>query len=592
MVRARRALSFAFCIFVAAVAAKLAADMALTEGAYWPDVFRILFLTLNTAWIAWGVAVAFNGLLSVPRHAPTVDGSDLSDVKTAILVPVYNEDPVKTFSNVAAMAQSLSSVSANRMFDFVILSDTNDALVARREEFWFARFRAECAGEIDVYYRRRPENIGKKAGNIADFIRTSGAVYDYLAILDADSLMDGATLVEMVRRMQAEPRLGLLQSLPAIVHARTLFGRAIQFSAAYFSPVHARGLAELQGGEGLFWGHNAIVRTRAFAQSCGLPRLSGNPPFGGHVLSHDFVEAALLARNGWLVRLDPDLAASYEEGPENILDYAKRDRRWCQGNLQHARLLAAPGFRPWSRFFFLQGIMAYLASPFWALFLLATILTHMMANAPNYFSPAGLPVFPSTENLQALALLTGVMGLLIGPKLVCVLVGALDGSNRAFGGTGRVAASVLVEIALSTLLAPVMLLYQTRSVAQVLFGIDGGWPATDRSADSIAAGAAWRASWWICVAGAMALSATWWLAPDILGWIALVTVPAILSPLIVRLTSMPSTGALAGRLGVLRTPGEIAPSPVVRIQEAVYSSWRTDAAGAPRTTSRAAIPES
>src|SRR5690606_25094182 len=172
--------------------------------------------------------------------------------------------------------------------------------------------------------RRREQNVGKKAGNIADFIRTSGARYEFLVILDADSLMAGQTILTMTLRMKAAPRLGLLQTLPRIIAARSWFGRAVQFAASYYSPAFARGVAGTQGREGPFWGHNAAVRTRAFAESCGLPALSGKPPFGGHILSHDYVEAALLARAGWIVRLDPDLEGSFEEGPENIVDYAKR----------------------------------------------------------------------------------------------------------------------------------------------------------------------------------------------------------------------------------------------------------------------------
>src|SRR5690606_2486316 len=226
---------------------------------------------------------------------------------TAVLVPVYNEDPAKSFSHVAAMAASLAGTSAGGRFDFVILSDTNNPLIAAKEAFWLARMRDEVGDSCRIFYRRRQSNPGKKAGNIADFIKTSGALYDYLIILDADSLMEGATMVEMVRRMEAEPELGLLQTLPKVVRARSFFGRAIQFSASYYSPIYAQGVAVLQGREGPFWGHNAITRTRAFASSCGLPTLPGKPPFGGHILSHDFVEAALLARNGWRVRIDPDL---------------------------------------------------------------------------------------------------------------------------------------------------------------------------------------------------------------------------------------------------------------------------------------------
>jgi len=575
MVRARRAFSLAFCLAVAVLAGMLGAAVAFSDGLIGLDIVRVALLAINTAWLAWGVAVVVNGLLAVPRRsrAEVSDTPLPDDARTAVVVPICNENPVKTFSHVAAVAHSLDLHSAGRIFQIVILSDTTKDLVARQEEFCFARLHDDRAGGLDMFYRRRQENTGRKAGNIAEFIRHSGAFYKYFVVLDADSLMDASTLIEMLRRMEADPELGLLQSLPVIMHARSLFGRFIQFSAAYFAPVHARGLAELQGDDGLFWGHNAIIRTRAFAQSCGLPELSGKPPFGGHILSHDFVESALLVRNGWKVRLDPDLKASYEEGPDNVVDFARRDRRWCQGNLQHVRLLSAPGLKPWSRFFFVQGIMAYLASPIWVLFLVATLAAHLTADAPRYFSEAGLPVFPATENMDALTLFTGVLGLLIGPKLIVVLAGAVTGANRAFGGTVRVLASVLAEIACSSILAPIMMLYQVLSVMQVLLGTDGGWPSTDRDAGEVGPGEAWAAAWWICVTGCLTLVATWLLVPEIVGWIMLVAVPAILSPLLIRLTSMPAGGTLAARLGLLKTPDEIRASSIMLHQRAALSAW-------------------
>ena len=227
----------------------------------------------------------------------------------------------------------------------------------------------EPMAEGRMFYRRRERNVGKKAGNIEDFVSRSGAAYDYALILDADSLMDGATIGRMALRMDADDELGLLQTVPVVIRAETIFGRLMAFSSAYLSPYFARGQSLMQRREGPYWGHNAIVRVKAFAASCGLPVLSGKPPYGGHILSHDYVEAAMLAREGWKVEVDPTLAGSYEEGPENLIEYAKRDRRWCQGNLQHRRLIAAPGLKFWSRFTFVQGIMAYMASPLWLLLL-------------------------------------------------------------------------------------------------------------------------------------------------------------------------------------------------------------------------------
>jgi membrane glycosyltransferase len=555
----------------------LSVDVFLADGAQWVDAVRILLLVVSTAWLAWGAAIALNGLVPPMRRRTTAAlQADIPDsVKVAVLIPVYNEDPVKTCSHIAAMAQSVVEQEAAETFHFALLSDTNNEEIAQREEYWFGRLRAEVTRRIRIFYRRRSLNTGRKAGNIADFIQRSGGFYDYLIILDADSLLEGATMVEMVRRMEADPKLGLLQSLPKIVHARSLFGRTMQFAASLYSPIHARGLAALQGCEGTFWGHNAIVRTRAFAQCCGLPVLPGKPPFGGHVLSHDFVEAALLARSGWKVCLAEDLEGSYEEGPENLIDHAKRDRRWCQGNLQHVRVMTASGLLPWSRFIFVQGIMSYLASPIWALFLAAAIVAPAVAGPPVYFA-GGLPVFPPIESVRALALLTGVFGLLLGPKLLIVLHGALTGANRAFGGTMRVLVGVVFEIVMSTLLAPLMLLYQCRSVGQVVLGLDSGWPAANRHANAVSAAEAWAASWWIGVVGCATLAAAYKLAPELVYWVLLPTGPAILAPLLIQSTSMSLGNIFAGRFALLGTPTEARRTPVMRRQQAVQAYWCED----------------
>jgi membrane glycosyltransferase len=525
------------------------------------DVVRAALIVVSGFWLVWGSAAALMGLF-VPRRKLDFDPRLPPKGMTAILVPIYNEDPAMTFSRIAAMNRSLNALGIEERFHIVILSDTTSLEVAAQEVVWFEQLLREVGSAGRIFYRRREKNVGKKAGNIEDFISRSGGAYDYALILDADSLMEGATMGEMARRMDADPGLGLLQTVPAIINGRSFFGRSMQFSAAYLSPIFARGAALMQGNEGPYWGHNAIVRVSAFAANCGLPVLSGPPPHGGHILSHDYVEAALLSRAGWKVHLDPDLQGSYEEGPENLIEYAKRDRRWCQGNLQHRRLLLAPGLRWWSRFTFLQGIMAYMASPLWLVLLAASIGSAMLPE-PVFFrkiSDAGI-----------LGLAIGVALILILPKVLILLRGMIDGTNKQFGGTPRVIASVLAEIAFSTMLAPVLLLLQSRSVFQVLFGLDGGWPATRRSENWLDLRDAFAASWWIVVIGATVMAATLVFAPHIAVWVAPAMLPAILAPLMISASS--HARGDKGIPAVFATPSEITPSPVILEQKRILSAW-------------------
>ena len=280
-----------------------------------------------------------------------------------MVMPAYNEQPERIFAAIEAMAQEVVRLGAGDRFDWFILSDTTDPEVALKEEAAFLEIRRRLCGLAPVYYRRRRRNVARKPGNIADFCRRWGGAYDYMLVLDADSAMEGATIVELARRMDRNPRAGIIQTVPRLVAGRTLLSRLQQFAGRAYGASLAAGLAWWTGTEGNYWGHNAILRMAAFTEAAGLPMLKGKPPFGGHILSHDFVEAALIRRAGWSIVIADDLDGSYEEGPPSIADLATRDRRWCQGNLQHARLIAAPGFHWVSRFHLFTGIMSYVASP-------------------------------------------------------------------------------------------------------------------------------------------------------------------------------------------------------------------------------------
>ncbi|SFA74813.1 membrane glycosyltransferase [Poseidonocella pacifica] len=564
--RASRVSALTFAFLAASLATGLLVDAAIQDGVDVWDIARGVLIFITTAWLAWGAALAFLGL-PAGRTAPLPDLSG-PPPPTAVLVPICNEDPVSTFARIAAMDRSFAQ--AGLPLHIAVLSDTRDEHAAQLERITFERLLSETNGEGRIFYRRRADNHGRKAGNIEDFIRRSGGAYELAVILDADSLMEGETVRAMIARMVAEPDIGVLQTLPKIVGAHSFFGRAMQFSAAFHSPTFTRGLARIQGVTGPFWGHNAIIRVRAFAESCALPELRGKPPFGGPILSHDYVEAALLARAGWSVLVDDRLGGSYEEGPENLLSYAKRDRRWCQGNLQHMRLLFAPGLPGWSRFVFLQGIFSYLVSVLWAAFLISSILAALMAVEPDYFpDPHQLfPVFPDDRTKEITALAVGIGGLLIVPKVAILMGAILSGRARGFGGGFRAFLSVVTEILLTSLLAPLMLLYQTRAVFQVFSGRDGGWPSSQRGEGIIPLPSALQAGAWIVLIGALSLSAVAWVAPGLTLWLLPVCLPMLVAPFLISWTSRALSHA------VFRSPEETEVPAVVRTYRDIHVRWR------------------
>ena len=556
-----RTIALAASAFLSLGGAWIFASFIAADGTSLLDWFRVALFALTGFWLVWGGLAGLMGVFVPRRQLVAVNGAPRG--MTAILVPIYNEDPATTFSRIAAMNRSLVDLGVEEKFHFAVLSDSTSLEVATQEAVWFEHLAREFHGEPRIFYRRREKNVGKKAGNIQDFMERSGGAYDYALILDADSLMDGRTIAALAHRMDEDQRLGLLQTVPQVIRAKSLFGRLMQFSSAFLAPYFARGAVLTQGDEGPYWGHNAIVRVQAFAASCGLPVLSGKPPAGGHILSHDYVEAALLPRAGWKVEVDPDLSGSFEEGPENLVEYAKRDRRWCQGNLQHRRLVLAPGLKFWSRFTFVQGIMAYVASPLWLLLMTAGIVAGAMPDRGARGGEDGIWV-----------LTAAVAAALLVAKFVILLRSTLADRNAGFGGIVKATASVLAEICLSTLLAPILLCFQSKAVIQILLGLDGGWPATQRSEGRIDLNDSFAASWWIVVTAGAVLAVTLSVAPGLVPWLLPVALPALMAPLLITATSL--SAAEDGEPWLFLTPTEVDPPQVVLDQQRILSSWTTD----------------
>lgn len=588
-------------------------DGADGRGFSGAEVLRIGLGTLATWWLAWGAALALIGLCcrsSRPSGAPGTAPHLSTAPRCVILVPICDENPAETFARVAATARSLAEAlaeagsdgaaeaqadtparraGAGGGFDIAILSDTRDPATAAAETEWLPRLAAETAVTGRLFYRRRMDNSGRKAGNIEAFLRRSGGAWDLALVLDADSLMEGRTILALRQRMQADPSLGLLQTLPRVIRARSRFGRAMQFAAALHGPVLARGLAALQGPAGPFWGHNALLRTAAFAGACGLPALPGRPPFGGAILSHDTVEAALLVRAGWRVRLDADLPGSFEEAPDNLIDHSRRDRRWCQGNLQHLGVIGAAGLAPWSRLALAQGVMAYLAPVLWLAFLAVTLFVAATAPAPMpVFDELGRStIFPVETTGTALLLGAGVLALLFLPKALIAADAVATGRAAGFGGARAMIRSTLAEMAVSSVIAPVQMMFQARSVAQVVAGRDGGWPAQDRAFGRVRLAEAQAATRGFLLTGAGALAVALTAAPDLVPWLLPVTLPLLAAPLLVSALSAED------RSGLFRVPEDTAPAPVMRRLARLLLAWRGARAApdlAPETVVAAALP--
>jgi membrane glycosyltransferase len=420
-------------------------------------------------WVVLSVATSVLGLFW--RAAPQVE--PLHGLQIAILLPMYGEPAQSTIGNAVALLQGLSGTSRHG-FSLHVLSDTRDPDAAMAEEAVVVALRRANPG-LALHYRRRSQNLDYKSGNIRDWVQHNGKTCDAMLILDADSVMGPRSVIRMANAMATEPGIGLIQTVPRVLPGRTLWQGLQSFASDVYGTNLGRGFAMWAGPVANFFGHNALLRTRAFATSAGLPHLPGRAPRGGVILSHDFVEAALLRRAGWGVRVMPEAAESYEDTPETLAGYLRRDRRWCQGNMQHLRLLATPGLHPLSRFHLLQGAMAYLASVWWLALLILWTLLGRGGAIPDFFAanPA-MPVWPTLPPVTQAALAALVGTMLLAPKLLGIAAYVRD-RRLPRSQIPAFAAMVLAEIALSVLMAPMLMVHQVRAVVRTGLGFDGGW---------------------------------------------------------------------------------------------------------------------
>ncbi|WP_232628417.1 glucans biosynthesis glucosyltransferase MdoH [Methylobacterium sp. Leaf118] len=520
-----------------------------------------------TAWqYLYGLIAVVMGervLSPLERRAATIPARATGLSRTAAVVAIHAEDPIAVFSAIRVMARSLQREGGDGAdIDIFVLSDTREGAISAVEEHEFARAVAwaerEGRGMPRIRYRRRAENTGRKAGNIAEFCRTYGSAYDFMIVLDADSLMTGASMRKLARLMEENPRVGLIQTVSYAAGRDTLFARIQQFAVRLYAPLSLRCLETWQGPDGSYWGHNAILRVAAFAQNAELPVLSGKPPLGGEILCHDIVEGALLRRAGWEVRLLPEMGGTWEEMPTNLIDLLGRERRWCQGNLQHLRVLPMPGLLAASRWHLGVGILGYCIYPLWIAFL---ALGTWQAARSGHLGLLGYGLDGGGAAAGALAAL--VIAVLALPKLLSlghVLVSA--DRRAAFGGTGPLLASAVLEQVVWVALWPVMALFSAGAVVSTLFGRVVRWDAQSRDdrsvpwrealrlqSDAVAAG--FVLAVWLAVAGDP------WLAL----WMAPVALALLTSPLQSVFTSSTRLGLGSKARGLFLTEDDTRPAP-------------------------------
>jgi membrane glycosyltransferase len=540
-----------------------AAHILGAGGWTWVDVILFICFAAGTPWTVlgfwnaliglWLLHVRGDGMAQVAPYASAGDSSAPITLPTAIFMTVRNEDPGRAILRLRTIKASVDATGQGGAFSYFVLSDTNDDAVAAAEEKGIEAWKAADPDAGRVVYRRRTSNEGYKAGNVRDFCARWGKDFALMVPLDADSVMSGTQIVRLVRMLQANPKIGILQSLVVGMPSASAFARIFQFGMRHGMRSYTMGQAWWVGDCGPFWGHNAVVRIKPFFEKCDLPVLPGKPPLGGHVLSHDQVEATLMRRAGYEVRVLPQEGGSWEENPPTMLEFARRDVRWCQGNMQYLKLLDLPGLYPMSRFQLVWAILMFVGIPAWTLMIALLPVAAWQARAVPDF-PTGL-----ASGLYVTFFLMYLM-----PKIAGLIDAMLTpGGVARYGGWLRFIPSAAIELVFSFLQGAVSTIRTSIFMLGLLVGKSVVWGGQSRDAQRLSWEDAAHNLWPQTLFGAVVCGALLIIAPPLFWWSLPLTAGYLLAIPFAVLTADPALGHWMRRWGLcgipedFDTPGEV-----------------------------------
>ncbi|SEA99265.1 glucans biosynthesis glucosyltransferase MdoH [Variovorax sp. YR216] len=564
----RRFAFLALAVLSTAIASTLFARVQPDYDNLWLEYSQIALYGVLSGWVVTGFVTALMGFyVSVRGDKHALSAKQVAnhpmnpEARTAIIMPICNEDVPTVFAGLRATCESVAATGHAKQFDVFVLSDSYTPGIAAAERKAWEDLRAALADspnqpQVEVYYRLRTRRTHRKAGNVADFCRRWGKDYRYMVVLDADSVMSGDCLTSMVKLMEANPTAGIIQTATQAIGHVTLHARAQQFASRMTGRLFTLGMQFWQLGESHYWGHNAIIRVQPFMEHCALAPIKGKGGMSGGIMSHDFVEAALMRRAGYHVWLVADLVGSYEQQPPDLLAELQRDRRWCQGNLQNARLMAEPGLHPVHRAMFVTGTMAYASAPLWLAFLtLGTALWLTGSSVVEHW--LAMP-------MELAGLWVWTLCLLFLPRVLGVVAVVLRNEQRQFGGIGGLLKSAALESALAIVQAPVRMLAHSLFVVVALTGIKLDWKSPPREAAAVPWGIAVRQlAPMTLVIAALAVGVAL-IDASALTWLMPVGLPLLLAIPLTVLTSQIALGNSLRDRGFLLIPEESRSPAVLR----------------------------
>lgn len=555
----RRRVGYALALTGTWLAMTLALAHTLGEDGLGPlDLVMLLSFAVALPWAVigfWNSAIGLwlllRGPAAIADAAPAIPASERAAVpggQTALLVFIRHEARERLQRNLTVMLRDLAATGHGEHFRLFILSDSGDEATGAVEAALAAALDGTIPGAPRVTYRRRETNSGYKTGNLWDFLHRWGSGYDYFISLDADSVMSGQAILRLVRAIESDPRIGIVQALVVGMPSTSAFARLFQFGMRLGMRSFTIGSAWWQADCGPYWGHNAIIRRQPFMAHCALPDLPGPPPLGGAILSHDQVEAVLMRRGGYAVRILPVEDGNWEENPPNLIEFMRRDFRWCNGNLQYLRLFGWPGLLPVSRFQLALAIAMFIGAPAWLLFFTAACL--------QAAGSASLDAYARPESAGWLFVVFLVMS--FQPKIATLLAVLLDaGERRRFGGMAAFLVNVGLETVFTILIVPVMTVQQAWWVCRLLAGRAGaGWGVQNRDEAGLAFADAARALRLPTLLGLALALWLWFAAPHGLALLWPVYGSLLLAAPFAWLTARPELGRACIRLGIGELPEE------------------------------------
>jgi membrane glycosyltransferase len=557
----RRAIVLTLNLATIGVLSLLMAMTLFSGGVSWPKVGMFVTFVLTLPWLSIGFWNGMIGTALLLRGPAADDPLALQDyppapltTRTAVVMAIRNEGADRAIARLRAIFDDIVGSGLAPHFDVHVLSDTNDPAIAVEEEALVAAWRATSGHADQIFYRRRTDNRGYKAGNLEEFVERNLGRYEFFLPLDADSFMSATAIAKLARIMERDRRIGILQTLVVGTPASSLFTRAFQFGMRHGMRAYTMGSAWWTGDCGPYWGHNALIRTRAFHDHCRLPVLPGVGPLGGHIMSHDQVEAVLMRRGGYHVRVLVEEGESWEENPPTLPDFVKRELRWCQGNFQYFKLLAWPGLKPVSRLQLVLAILMYLGAPAWMAFIGFGIAALFVPSEGGYPAALGLLLF------------VVVMFMTFAPKILGVAGALLSGREAArYGGRRQLLGGALLELVHGMFIAPVVAFAVAVFAAGLLFNRKIEWRAQPRDSRSVGWDEAVLTFLPQTLFGLGMLAVFALMAPGVLPWAAPVILALGLSIPFAVLSASPAGARLCARTRLCDIPEEREPPRVLAV---------------------------